>query len=137
MRISNEEKSRFIELSVLESVKENYPSYRVAISLETENIKSCFNNYIWISEVDIDNFILELESLDKIRKGQAELQSMSPGEFSLFLRAVDTFGHLSVKMRINNKNQIYKDYAYDVSIEFEVDPTILPSVIVDLKKIKK
>ena len=137
MKIFNEVKSRFVELSIVEAVKEHYPSYKVEISLETENIKSSFNNYIWISEEDIDTFILGLENLDKTRNGQAELQSMSPGELNLLFKAIDNLGHLAVELHIKKEDRVSMDYSYDVNIEFQVDPTILPSVIKDLKKIKE
>ena len=137
MKITNEIKSRFIELSVVESVKEHYPSYRIEISLETENIKSNFNNFIWISEEDIDSYILGLENLDKTRNGKAELNSMSPGELSLLFKTIDNLGHLAVELKIRKEDRISKDYSYDLIIEFQVDPTILSSVVSDLKKIKK
>lgn len=92
MKISNEIKSRFIELSVVEAVKEHYPTYRIEISLETENIKSSFSNYIWISEEDIDTFILGLENLDETRDGQAELNSMSPEELRLLFKNYRQYG---------------------------------------------
>jgi len=137
MKISNEIKSRFIELSVVEAVKEHYPTYRIEIRLETENIKSNFSNYIWISEEDIDTFILGLENLDETRDGQAELNSMSPEELRLLFKAIDNMGHLAVELKIRKEDRISKDYSYDINIEFQVDPTILPYVIKDLKKIKE
>lgn len=110
MRISNEVKNRFIELSVVESVKEHYPTYRIAISLETENIKSRFSNFIWISEEDVDAFILGLESLDRTRKGDAELRGMSPDELRIRFKAVDSMGHLSVMLHIRKEDRIAMDY---------------------------
>jgi hypothetical protein len=137
MKISNEVKSRIIEIAVIESVKEHYPSYQVVISLETENIRSCFSNFIWISGEDTQAFILALEKLDMTRKGLAVLKSMSPGEMSLIFRAIDDLGHLSVEFQIKKEDRISMDYAYDVSVSFQVDPTILPSVIKDLKMLEQ
>jgi hypothetical protein len=98
MVIANEVKTRLIELFKTESVTERYPSHKVRISLRTENIKADFDEYIWISEESIEEFLGALQALDKERKGIAELHSMSPGEFKLVFAPADLLGHLSVSL---------------------------------------
>src|ERR1041385_150373 len=101
MVISNEIKSRTIELVKIESVKEHYPSHKIEVKLQTENLKAHFDNYIWISNKDVETFILQLDNLDKTRKGKAILTSMSPGEFELSFKAVDALGHIAVGLFFN------------------------------------
>ena len=67
MQITNELKTRKIDLIKIESVKEHYPSYNLQILIGTENIQTNFNNFIWVSQTDIDNFLADLENLDKNR----------------------------------------------------------------------
>ncbi|WP_066506697.1 hypothetical protein [Rufibacter sp. DG15C] len=135
MKVQNELKNRTIEVIVAESIKEDYPSYRLEVGLDTEIIKGSFRKHIWISLGDLENFISSLNELDKTRKGQAEIQGMSPGEFTLYFRAIDNLGHLAVGINLLEEDRIANDYSYDIKVEFQVDPTILPSVISDLRKI--
>lgn len=128
MIIENEIKTRKIELTKIESVKEHYPSHRIQIEITTENIKTDFNNYIWLSDADIEKFLIELDELDKSRKGDATLESMSPGEMALTFLPLDNLGHLSVSLRFVKDDRIDKDYSFDVKVEFQIDPTSLISI---------
>jgi hypothetical protein len=92
MKITNELKTRKIDFLKIESVKEHFPSHRIQIRVKTENINADLNNYIWLSEADIDQFLIELETLDTCRAGQAVLESMSPGELKLTFQAIDNLG---------------------------------------------
>ena len=133
MIIANEIKTRLIELSRTESVTEHYPSHKVRISLRTENINANFDEYIWISDESIDQFLTALQVLDKERKGIAELHSMSPGEFKLIFAPVDVLGHLSVSLDFKKVDRVHDDYFYHVHVKFQVDPTSLSGVIRDMR----
>ena len=122
MKITNELKTRNINFLKIESIKEHYPSHRIQIRVDTENIHANFNNYIWLSEADIDQFLIELETLDTCRAGQAVLESMSPGEVKLTFQAIDSLGHLSVALHYKKEDRIDKDYSYEIKIEFQIDP---------------
>ena len=135
MKVQNELRNRTIEITVAESIKENYPSYRLEIDIDTENIKGSFHKYIWISLGDLEDFISGLQELDQTRKGKVETQGMSPGEFTWYFRAIDNLGHLAVGINLLHDDRISSDYSYDIKVEFQVDPTSLPSVISDLKKL--
>lgn len=128
MQITNEFKTRKIDFIKIESVKEYYPSYHIQIKIETENIRTSFNNYIWLSEADIDKFLAELETLDKNRTGQAILQSMSPEEMELIFQTIDNLGHLSVACYYKKEDTIARDYSYEIKVEFQIDPTTLINV---------
>jgi len=133
MVIANEIKTRLIELFKTESVTEHYPSHKVRIRVETENIKANFDEYIWISEESIDQFLGELQVLDGERKGIAELHSMSPGEFKLVFAPVDVLGHLSVSLDFKKVDRINDDYFYHIHVKFQIDPTALPRIIKDMR----
>lgn len=128
MKITNELKTRNIEFLKTESVKEHYPSYQIQIRVETENIQANFGNYIWLSAVDIEKFLTEIEALDKYRTGQAVLESMSPGELKLIFQTIDSQGHLSVTLHFKKEDRINKDYSYEIKVEFQIDPTSLATV---------
>ena len=128
MTIENEVKNRRIEFTRIESIKEHFPSHRVQIGIETENIKTNFNNSIWLSDEDIGKFLVELDALDRSRKGEATLKSMSPGEMTLTFRPIDNLGHLSVSLRFVKEDKASSDYSFDVKVEFQIDPTSLTAV---------
>ena len=113
MQITNELKTRKIDFVAIEAVKEHYPSYHIQIRIETENIQATFNNYIWLSEADMENFLQDLEMLNRKRAGQAVLESMSPGELALTFQAIDNLGHLSVTCHYKKEDRIDKDYSYE------------------------
>ncbi|MGV3611392.1 MAG: WapI family immunity protein [Fluviicola sp.] len=128
MQITNEGKTRRIDFVKLESVREQYPSHRIGIEIKTENIQTNFNHSIWWSEADLEQFLIDLELLDSSRKGKAVLESMSPGEMELIFQATDKAGHLSVLFHLVKKDPVNQEYAYDIRIEFQIDPTSLPRV---------
>jgi hypothetical protein len=128
MKITNEYKTRTIEFIKLESAKEHYPSHRVQILVETENIKTNFNNYTWLSVADIEQFLIALADLDKYRTGQAVLESMYSDELKLTFQPIDTLGHLSVTLHFVKEERTYKNYSYDIKVEFQIDATCLPTV---------
>ncbi len=128
MRITNELKSRQIDFIKLESQKEHYPSHRIEVRLKTEDIQSGFSNSIWLSDSDIDAFLSDLELLDSFRKGEAVLESMSPGELKLVFKSIDNAGHLAVMLHLVKEDRLNNDYSYKIQVEFEIDPTSLPQI---------
>ena len=136
MKITNEIKTRKIELIVIDSVTEQFPSYRVQILVETENIKTNFDNWVWISATDIDKFIKSIDNLDQTRKGQAQLCSMSPGELELTLKPIDNLGHIAATLRFIKDDRIANDYSFDIKVEFQIDPTSLPAIKLEMNKLK-
>jgi hypothetical protein len=97
-------------------------------------------NSVWFSGEDIESFIKKLEQFDKNRQGSAELLNMSSGtstnplEFKVF--ATDSLGHLAIRATL--QKLIYFKDSYEisnVSVAFEIDPSSLPSIIRDFKKL--
>jgi hypothetical protein len=78
-----------------------------------------------------------LETLDKCKAGQAVLESMSPGELKLTFQAIDSLGHLSVPLYYKKEDRIDKDYSHEIKIEFQIDPTSLPTVRNELLELIK
>ncbi|MFN7116237.1 MAG: hypothetical protein ACK4TA_05520 [Saprospiraceae bacterium] len=137
MEITNEVKTRNIKFIKVESVRDHYPSHRIQIEIGTENIQTNFDNYIWLSDTNIENFLTELDKLDKYRKGQAILESMSPEEMQLVFKAIDDLGHLSVALQLAKENRINQDYSYTIKVEFEIDPTSLANIKREMLELMK
>lgn len=129
MIIRNEFKTRTIEFIKKESGKEQSTIiHLIRIVLETEDFKINADNNFWISEPDIRTFLNELESLDSSRKGQATLTSVYPGDMVTTFKPLDNQGHLSVVFQCKKDKPMYKDYSWDVKVEFEIDPTSLTTI---------
>jgi hypothetical protein len=93
-----------------------------------------------LEEAAVDAFIVGLQKLDEYRDGIAELQSMSPNEFSLQIRSIDKIGHLAVRLKIE-KQHVYQYYELNHAdkweIEYQIDPTSISYMIRDLKRLKE
>jgi hypothetical protein len=102
-------------------------------------------NSVWFSEIDINSFIKQLETLDETRKGSAELLNMSSGtstsELDFLIFSIDSLGHLAVRATL--RKQFYLSNAADLraseilktTVAFEIDPSSLSSMINDFKKL--
>lgn len=136
MTIENEIKSKRIELASVNSEDDYYPSYRILIGIKTEEFEGKFDRNIWLSEVDIDDFIGKLSIFDKTRKGFEKLNSMNPDEFQLGFRNIDNLGHISTQIQIRKESNIDNTYRDFLNIEFEIAPTSIDSIINGLKELK-
>src|SRR5688572_3475797 len=125
MTITNEFKTRKIEFTTVESIKEYHPSHRLHVKIDTENIHTSFNDHIWVNDEGIEKFLVELSSLDESRTGEATLESMSPGIMKLTFKPIDDLGHLSVTLQYIKSDNTSEDYSYDLTVEFQIDPTSL------------
>lgn len=137
MRIDNETRSCFVELTVVDAEPDHYPSYRISIKMKTEELEGQFDRNIWLSEVDIDDFIERLQVLDKTRNGFEKLSSMSPDEFELGVKNIDGFGHLAVYLRLKRKPDPNHWNGSKLVLEFEIDPTSVSKIINGFRELKK
>lgn len=136
MIIENEIKTRRIELTIVDFELDYYPSYRLKIELSTEEMNATFNRSIWISETDLDLFLTRLNELEVSRKGDEKLLSLSPNEFYLRFRNLDVLGHLAVELQVTKEYYYNHGYSDLLRVEFEIDPTSLPKIIIGLKELK-
>ena len=123
-------------MTVVDSEENYYPSYRLRIKLATEEFQADINRAIWISELDLEDFVGRLESLDNSRKGDEKLKSMSPDEFHLRFRNLDNLGHLAVELELRKVSKNDNSYSDLLRVEFEIDPTSLPQVIREMNELK-
>lgn len=97
-------------------------------------------NSVWFSRNDINLFIQQIEDLDKTRQGKAELFNMgsqtepNPLEFRIF--STDDLGHLAVQATLQKFSYLsHPVNTLKVTVSFEIDPSLLPSIIVDFRKL--
>lgn len=135
MIIQNEIRTREIELWIIESVIGSFPTTRLGFRIKTEEFEGSFDRNIWIVNADIKETIEQMEKLEQTRYGKAILNSISPGEFHLQFRNIDAQGHLAVEFHIS-KEPFRNSYGDKLRVEFEIDPTSLPGIILEFEKLK-
>lgn len=129
IKITNEYKTKVLELFVVETEQLHYPSFRLKIAVKTEEFEGRFDRNIWITASDLDHFVGKLTKLDESRSGYAELHSMSPEEFKIGFKNIDTLGHIAVVVELKKNSIPPSNYQDHLKFEFEIDPSILPQII--------
>jgi hypothetical protein len=136
MRIESE--NSFVEFEF-----EDYVEFRSDIACRIEVFCKGFSgkvNSVWFSGNDRDLFIQRIEELDKTRKGAAELFNMGSRTVSnplvFKILSTDALGHLAVQAALQKfSNLSHPVNTQKVTVSFEFDPSLLPSIIVDFRKL--
>jgi hypothetical protein len=93
---------------------------------------------IWLSHDALDAFVDSLVSLDRIRRGDACLESMSPDEFVMRLFSTDSLGHIALSILL--KRPMYKFGKcrfLKLELTFELDASRMSQIIYDAKNLEK
>ena len=121
----------FITLNVTLEEDNSLPSHGDAlISLSIHSNGYSGHNEVWIGSEELQEFCTSLLKLEKERKGDATLSSISPGELYLKLYSVDSVGHLAISGKtayeiISSNTQIL----HSVEFGFEFEPSQLVKLI--------
>ena len=59
------------------------------------------NPSVWISHSDLSAFLRDLRKLDRTRRGEARLESMSPGELVLKISVIDGVGYTRADVTVS------------------------------------
>ena len=106
-----------IEITPLERVPAHLPTpgdTRFAVRIQSENFAG--EGTAWVDWPTLQQFSRDLTALELNRKGQAELRSMSPGDFLLIIKTVDGWGHTAVAGRL-----AVRKHAVEFDFEFDCD----------------
>jgi hypothetical protein len=90
---------------------------------------------VWISREDLRSFLAGLRSLERSRRGEARLSSMSPDELSLRIRITDPAGHVRVDVAIS-RTYFGSDFEVAaVRLGFSFDPSRLPIILTSFERL--
>ena len=129
MRIESGE--NYIELEVQLETDSALPSYGDAlIGIVVSSNGYIGKNQVWVAKQELDLFSVSIQELEKNRKGEATLSSMSPDELSLRVYAYDGVGHLAVEGKTGH--QVVGSVCFNHSVQFGF--TIEPEQLVKLSK---
>jgi hypothetical protein len=112
----------FIELVPIDRVPDGLPTAGdVQLSVTVQSQGFTGSGSAWIEARKLRAFVSQLRELETSRRGTAEIESMSPGQFRLRLFSTDSLGHMALAGRISRG-----EHALD--FRFEFDPGLLPEI---------
>lgn len=121
-----------LELTELERIPNDKPTpgdVRLQASVRLKEFSGRYSS-VWLAKPDLEEFVADLQQLVESRRGKVRLQSLSPDEFWVEIRSVDSLGHFELEVQL--KRYQYSGPTYwptTVSGGFEVEPTQLPSIL--------
>lgn len=83
----------------------------------------------WVDRVVAASFVEQLRELERLRRGQAELVSISPGDLRLVLRAADGLGHMCATGVVGRSGIASVTFPLRFEFGFHFDPDPLPALV--------
>lgn len=125
--------SEYIELTELEKVPSGTPAGVGDVMLRvTVRLQSFNGSYdqVWVRLSEMQEFLQQLEALEKSRSGHAKLSSMSPDEFTLEIRSADALGHMEIETQLHRYQYSGPKY-WPIYLRggFEVEPHAIVELI--------
>lgn len=88
------------------------------------------NESVWIGRDDWARFLEDLRAVEHGRRGEASVESMSPGEFRLLIIVTDRAGHLAAEGWVGRRYAARHGVEHDrVSFSIELDPGSLALLV--------
>ncbi len=131
------DQDNFVELDLVQEEGATLPSRGDAyVTLRVSSAGFSGHNDLWVFSQSLSSFCLSLVSLERDRRGEAVLESISPGELSLRIRSVDRAGHMAIEGKTGYPVQREHGLIeHSVQFGFEFDPSqLLKAVKVDWVK---
>ena len=118
-----------VELETRRTEAGGYPGTVVRVRVRCGEFSGA-NEAIWIALDALQTFLADLRLLERTRRGEAVLTSMSPGELRLRVYAVDRAGHLAVEATVGvGEMGAHEWQGRSVACSFPLDPSQLPGVL--------
>lgn len=117
------ERSDYIEIVATERVPKPLPcagDTRLAVSVQVQGFIG--GGSAWVNATRLEAFVARLRELEAHRQGDAEIESLSPGQFWLQFSATDQTGHMVLAGRLSCGQQT-------LEFGFEFCPTLLPAIV--------
>lgn len=121
--------SRYSFIQIVRICHESYDlSQSLAISTVQDEFRGGVN--VWVDEGAFRRFIQELRECEKTRRGEANLHSMSPEEFSLRIFNTHTKGDFALTYSISQCNG---NIPVQLQGGFNLDPSLLLQILSDFE----
>jgi hypothetical protein len=112
----------FIEIVPTDRVPDGLPTagdIQVSVTVQSQGFTG--SGSAWIEAPKLSAFVSQLRELETSRRGTAEVESMSSGQFRLRLYSTDFLGHMALVGRLYRAE-------HALEFRFEFDPRLLPEV---------
>lgn len=130
MEIESNDGKSYLIIEYVDCEIERYPSVCVAITVQDRDFKG-FNNDVWIELDLLKDFINNLKTLEKTRRGSASMNSMSPEEFQLKIETYDLSGHMILNYKISQYTHRMPTNIISLTGGFEMDVSFFLNIISD------
>ncbi|MBE9182755.1 hypothetical protein IQ268_29915 [Oculatella sp. LEGE 06141] len=127
------ERDNFLEMIATERIPDHFPTpgdTRFEISVQSFGFAG--QAWMWVDLQSLRSFVNQLQELEKQRQGEAELSSMSPGQFWLRIFSTDSLGHMALVGHLSGHLSRFK---HELKFGFSFDPSALPSIVKDFQAI--
>jgi hypothetical protein len=112
-----------LEITVLDRGLAHLPSAGdVRFSVEVDASGFVGRGTAWVEAEQLRTLVVALRELEATRRGSAEVESMSPGEFQLRVFATDGWGHMALDGRVSASGQ-------SLEFRFAFCPSLLPGLV--------
>jgi len=136
MRIQFE--NNFIDIAEIGRASSSMPNagdVNVSVEVKLGDFHG-FHKSVWLEEPSLKNFIDDLTLFESQRRGEVALEACSPGEFMLGIRSRDASSHIVIEISLCQYQYSGPTYwPTTISGGFEVDPTHLPTILRDFKRL--
>jgi hypothetical protein len=130
----------FIEILELERAPDGLPNagnVRISVQVTLGEFNGKYAS-VWLEEPCLRDFIRELATVERTRKGCVTLKSVSPDEFYLTISSQDALGRFAGKVSLTRYRYIGGTlWPATVSGNFEIDPTSLPSLLEEFRSLHR
>lgn len=130
----------FVEIEVLDRGTvdgQNEGDLRLGVSVRNGTFTGSYDQ-VWIAKDEWSSFLGSMRRLERDRRGQASLVSMSPGEFELHLQVVDRAGHLAAHgclSRYHFGHPSRQATRSRIEYHMPVDPSLLRELVLSLERL--
>ena len=129
-----------IEINEIERAPQgvsNEGDVRVVVDISLGEFSGKYDS-VWLEEPVLREFISCLERLDNDLSGGAKLESCSPEEFVLSLRALDAMGHFAVELSLCRYRYFDgNSWPTRVSGGFGIDASQIRAMLNDFKELHR
>ncbi|XGV95719.1 MAG: hypothetical protein ACAF41_23625 [Leptolyngbya sp. BL-A-14] len=119
----------FLEMIATERTPDHLPTPGdTRFEIRVESFGFAGQGWMWVDRESLKSFVAQLRELENQRQGEAELSSMSPGQFWLRIFSTDSLGHVALVGQLSRVE-------HELKFGFSFDPSALPSIVKDFQAI--
>lgn len=122
-------KQASLRFQIMEALRDNrYPSAALSVWVDDGGFSGSVR--IWVGADEWNAFVGQLEECERLRRGSATLQSMSPDEFSLRIESGDSLGHFVVRYALLQRDFLrIGSVARTLCGGFDLDSELLRQIV--------